>query len=65
MSAMIHRLVETPDAEFDRLAANDRPTRVLLRYLFEVENRTRALEGKPQLPEAVFRASLKQAFGQP
>ncbi len=62
MSAIPLRTPESADAEFDRRQANDRPTRFLLKHLFEIENRVRALEGKPALPEAAFRASAKQAF---
>ena len=65
MGASIHRPPEAPDAEFDRRASTDRLTRFLLRHLFEQENRLRAVEGKPPLSEAAFRASLKQAFATP
>ncbi len=64
MSAFGMKPTEPADAEFDRRAAGDRPTRFLLKHLFEIENRLRVLEGKPALPEAAFRAQIKQAFGQ-
>ena len=63
MSAIPMRPLENADAEFERRNTNDRLTRFLLRHLFEVENRVRVLEGKPALPEAQFRAQVKQAFG--
>ncbi len=64
MSAFGMKPVETADAEFDRRADHDRLARFLLKHLFEQETRLRVLERKPVLPEAQFRAAIKQAFGQ-
>lgn len=63
MGAIPLRAVEAADDEFERRAGGDRLTRFLLGRLFEQENRLRAVEGKPPLPEARFRAEMKRAFG--
>lgn len=48
--------------EFDRDVVRDPVLRVLLRVMFDQENRLRVLEGRAAISEAQARTALKQMF---